>query len=72
MAVTVGILGGGQLARMMAIAGAPLGMRFLVLDANEDACAAQVAPLVPARYDDLEALEAVSYTHLTLPTKRIV
>jgi len=58
MAVTIGILGGGQLARMMAIAGAPLGMRFLVLDGDADACASQVAPLVAARYDDLDALES--------------
>lgn len=34
---TIGILGGGQLARMMAIAGAPLGHRFLVVDSAEDA-----------------------------------
>ena len=31
---TVGILGGGQLARMLALSGAPLGLRFLVLDAT--------------------------------------
>ena len=28
----VGIIGGGQLARMMALAGIPLGMRFIFLD----------------------------------------
>ena len=37
--ITVGILGGGQLARMMALAGAPLGLRFLVMDSAADACA---------------------------------
>ena len=36
---TVGILGGGQLARMLALSGAPLGLRFLVLDSTADACA---------------------------------
>ena len=35
---TVGILGGGQLARMLALSGAPLGLRFLVMDAADDAC----------------------------------
>ncbi|MBS0582911.1 MAG: 5-(carboxyamino)imidazole ribonucleotide synthase, partial [Proteobacteria bacterium] len=40
---TVGILGGGQLARMIALAGAPLGVRFLVVDNVADACAGQVA-----------------------------
>jgi 5-(carboxyamino)imidazole ribonucleotide synthase len=55
---TVGILGGGQLARMLALAGAPLGLRFLVLDAAMDACAAQCAPLLRADYHDLDALAA--------------
>ncbi|ODS63507.1 MAG: 5-(carboxyamino)imidazole ribonucleotide synthase [Arenimonas sp. SCN 70-307] len=53
---TVGILGGGQLARMMALAGAPLGLRFLVLDSTADACAAQFAPLLEADYRDEAAL----------------
>ena len=52
----VGILGGGQLARMLALAGAPLGLRFLVLDATADACAAQFAPLLCADYNDEVAL----------------
>lgn len=53
---TVGILGGGQLARMMALAGAPLGLRFLVVDSAEDACAAQVAPMLRADWRDFDAL----------------
>jgi len=55
--MTVGILGGGQLARMLAIAGAPLGLRFRVLDVAPDACAAQFAPLIVADYHDTVALE---------------
>lgn len=54
---TVGILGGGQLARMMALAGAPLGLRFLVLDSVADACAGQCAPMVVGDYTDQAALE---------------
>jgi len=53
---TVGILGGGQLARMMALAGAPLGLRFLVLDTVADACAGQFAPMVVGDYTDPSAL----------------
>lgn len=53
---TVGILGGGQLARMMALAGAPLGLRFLVLDATPDACAGQFAPMLQADYRDQAGL----------------
>ncbi len=53
---TVGILGGGQLARMLALSGAPLGLRFLVLDSTPDACAAQFAPLLQADYRDQKGL----------------
>lgn len=54
--ITVGILGGGQLARMMALAGAPLGLRFMVFDPAADACAGQVAPLQVGNFDDTQAL----------------
>ncbi|WP_132999199.1 5-(carboxyamino)imidazole ribonucleotide synthase [Luteimonas arsenica] len=53
---TVGILGGGQLARMMALAGAPLGLRFSVMDTSAEACAGQFAPLVVGDYRDDAAL----------------
>ncbi len=53
---TVGILGGGQLARMLALSGAPLGLRFLVLDATADACAAQFVPSLQADYRDQAGL----------------
>ncbi|TXI50114.1 MAG: ATP-grasp domain-containing protein, partial [Lysobacter sp.] len=53
---TVGILGGGQLARMLALSGAPLGLRFLVLDTVADACAGQFAPLIVGDYRDEAAL----------------
>lgn len=52
----VGILGGGQLARMMALAGAPLGLRFLLLDNVSDACAGQFAPMLVGDYRDEEIL----------------
>lgn len=54
----VGILGGGQLARMLALAAAPLGAKTLVVDGSADACAGQVAPLVVADWSDYDALEA--------------
>jgi len=53
----VGILGGGQLARMMALAGYPLGMRFVFYDPDPQACAGQVGPLITAEYDDTKALD---------------
>ncbi len=48
----VGIVGGGQLARMMALAGIPLGMRFIFLDPAEDACAAPLGEHLCGDYDD--------------------
>jgi 5-(carboxyamino)imidazole ribonucleotide synthase len=54
----LGILGGGQLARMLALAAAPLGAQALVVDSSADACAGQVAPLVVADWTDYAALEA--------------
>lgn len=53
---TVGILGGGQLARMMALSGAPLGLRFLVMDTVADACAGQFAPMIVGDWRDEKAL----------------
>ncbi|PPV00006.1 5-(carboxyamino)imidazole ribonucleotide synthase [Xanthomonas populi] len=55
---TVGILGGGQLARMLVLAGAPLGLRFAVFDPSADACAGQVAPLQVGAFDETAALAA--------------
>lgn len=53
----IGILGGGQLGRMLALAGYPLGLRFRGLDPNANAPLGQVAELVVAPYDDRLALE---------------
>ncbi len=53
---TVGILGGGQLARMLALSAAPLGLRLLVMDTVADACAGQFAPLLVGDYRDEAAL----------------
>ena len=44
----VGILGGGQLARMLAEAGIPLGLEFVFLDPSADACAGRYGDLIVA------------------------
>ncbi len=54
--MVVGILGGGQLARMLALAGLPLGLRFRCLDPAPDAVAGHTAELVVGAYDDPQAL----------------
>ncbi|WP_028612391.1 5-(carboxyamino)imidazole ribonucleotide synthase [Paenibacillus harenae] len=52
---TIGILGGGQLGRMMANAGSAMGYRFVAMDPTPDAPAGQVAEQITAAYDDREA-----------------
>jgi 5-(carboxyamino)imidazole ribonucleotide synthase len=49
---TIAVLGGGQLARMIALAGVPLGCRFRVLDPEAAAGAGHCAELVVGAYDD--------------------
>ena len=58
MSTTIGILGGGQLARMLALAGAPLGLRYRVMDSSAEACAGQFAPMQVGDYRDEAALAA--------------
>jgi 5-(carboxyamino)imidazole ribonucleotide synthase len=54
---TIGIVGGGQLGRMLALAAARLGFRTVVLDPDPNCCAAQAAnDVVVGRYDDAAAL----------------
>jgi 5-(carboxyamino)imidazole ribonucleotide synthase len=53
----VGILGGGQLGRMLALAGYPLGLRFRTLDLSAEAPAGQVSELVAADFNDTDALK---------------
>lgn len=53
----VGVLGGGQLARMLALAGYPLGLRFRTFNPSPEAPAGHLAELLVAPYDDPAALE---------------
>ncbi|MDT8407347.1 MAG: 5-(carboxyamino)imidazole ribonucleotide synthase [Methylococcales bacterium] len=53
----IGILGGGQLARMLALAGVPLGLEFVTIDPAQDACAAPVSEHWQGAYDDPVLLE---------------
>jgi 5-(carboxyamino)imidazole ribonucleotide synthase len=56
----VGCLGGGQLGRMLALAGAPLGVRLRYLDPAADACAGDVGELLVGAYDDPACLERLA------------
>ena len=57
---TIGIIGGGQLGRMMCQAAAELGLRTVVLAPDEDAPAAQVCNrFICTAYNDIEGLRAL-------------
>jgi 5-(carboxyamino)imidazole ribonucleotide synthase len=58
----VGIVGGGQLGRMLALAGYPLGIDCITLDPAADSPAAQVAPSLVGAYDDLDRLRELAET----------
>ena len=58
---TIGIIGGGQLGRMLAMAAARLGLKTVVLEPGTDCPAAQTANRhIAAAYDDSSALDEFS------------
>ena len=58
---TIGIIGGGQLGRMLAMAAARLNFHIVVLEPQSDCPAAQVASeQIVAPYDDPDALDALA------------
>lgn len=58
----VGVIGGGQLGRMLALAGTPLGMEFSFLDPAVDACAAPVGNHLCAAYDAKAELQQLAHS----------
>src|SRR6187455_849307 len=57
----IGIIGGGQLGRMLAMAAARLGYRTVILEPQADCPAAQVANRqIVAAYDDPAALDELA------------
>lgn len=52
----IGVLGGGQLGRMLAIAGVPMGHRFVFLDPSPAAPASEVGALIVGEYADPASL----------------
>ena len=57
---TVGVIGGGQLGRMLALAGIPLGLTFRFLDPAPDAAAGEVGELLVGPYDDPDLLDRLA------------
>ena len=70
----IGVLGGGQLGRMLALAGLPLGLRFRFLDPSPAAPAASLGELVCGDLQDpgllprfVEGLDLVTYEFENVP-----
>ena len=59
--MTIGILGGGQLGYMLALAGYPLGLHFRFLDPSPEAPVGRIANRVTADFNDQQALEKFSH-----------
>ncbi len=56
----IGVLGGGQLGRMLALAGHPLGHSFVVLTPGEGSPSSPVAETIVADYEDPDALRELA------------
>jgi 5-(carboxyamino)imidazole ribonucleotide synthase len=74
----IGVLGAGQLGRMLALAGYPLGLEFTFFDTASDAPAGQLAPLQIGKYDDENALlefaqsvDAITYEFENVPVAAV-
>ena len=72
----VGVIGGGQLGRMLALAGIPLGLSFRFLDPSPEAPAGEVGELLVGAYDDpvlldrlAEGAAAVTYEFENVPVE---
>lgn len=70
----VGVLGAGQLARMIALAGFPLGVEFIFLDPSKDACANKLGEHLHGDYNDprllaelAERADVVTYEFENVP-----
>lgn len=56
----IGVIGGGQLGRMLALAGTPLGQQFAFLDPAPDACAQALGEHIRADYSDTDHLRQLA------------
>ena len=64
--MTIGIVGAGQLGRMLALAGYPLGLDFLFLDRTNDVPAAALAPVLVGKLDDRVLLQRLARRSVVL------
>ncbi|HVO00259.1 MAG TPA: 5-(carboxyamino)imidazole ribonucleotide synthase [Steroidobacteraceae bacterium] len=77
--MTIGVVGAGQLGRMLALAGYPLGLDFLFLDRSADVPAAALAPVLVGEFTDRALLRRLArrcevlsfdWENISVPTLR--
>jgi 5-(carboxyamino)imidazole ribonucleotide synthase len=56
----IGIIGAGQLGRMLALAGYPLALQFRFLDPGTNTPGGQVAPIIPGAFNDSGSLKRLA------------
>jgi 5-(carboxyamino)imidazole ribonucleotide synthase len=74
----IGVIGGGQLGRMLALAGTPLGMNFVFLDPAPDACAGALGEHMCADFSDqaqlrqlAEQVDLVTFEFESVPAETV-
>jgi 5-(carboxyamino)imidazole ribonucleotide synthase len=76
---TIGVIGGGQLGRMLALAGYPLGLRFKFFDSEQDCPAGRVGPITIGHFDNsssivsfAESVDIVTFEFENIPAKSML
>ncbi|MEO8401822.1 MAG: 5-(carboxyamino)imidazole ribonucleotide synthase [Gammaproteobacteria bacterium] len=75
----IGVLGGGQLGRMLALAGYNLGLSFCIYDPDPSCCSKELAPTIHAEFNDLEKLiqfanqvDIITYENENIPYQTLM
>ncbi|KTD65544.1 5-(carboxyamino)imidazole ribonucleotide synthase [Legionella spiritensis] len=74
----IGVLGGGQLSRMLALAGIPAGLEFCFYEPKKPCCSESLGRVIYAPYDDRQALldfagqvDLITYENENIPIETI-
>ena len=76
--MNIGILGGGQLSRMLALAGIPLGLQFFFYEPNETSAVMNLGNIARGSYDDYALLktfadkvDVITYENENIPVSTL-
>lgn len=76
--MNIGILGGGQLSRMLALSGIPLGLDFSFFEPGKENCVSRLGKVVQKPYTDIDAITAfikdcdvITFENENIPPKTV-